>query len=206
MKTHQCVQYSPEWWAVRAGKATASEFDRILSPTGKVSAQRFKYAARLAAEALYGCHPNWFTERPCNPAMRHGLDYEPEARRWYALETDADVRLVGFCESDCGRYGSSPDGLVGAEGVLELKCPQPETHAEYLLDPADLEQAYRPQCHGHLLVTGRPWVDLVSYCPPMPGLVRRVVPGEYTARLAEELAAFLALVAEATLKLKEGGA
>jgi YqaJ-like viral recombinase domain len=226
MKIHTMVQYSGDWWTVRSGKATASEFDQIITPAkGEPSKSRFKYAARVAAEKLFGCHPNWFTERPMNPAQRHGLEYESEARAWYALESGLSVQMVGFCESECGRYGCSPDGLIsrvtndvsemsalalesGASeelirvGALELKCPDPGTHAEYLSDPESLEQDYRPQTHGHLLVTGLPWVDLVSYCPPMPGLIRRIVPGEYTAKLAEQLEAFLELVAEAERRLR----
>lgn len=182
------AQYSPEWWEVRRGIPTASQFDKILTPTGKASAQADDYAAELIGD-ICCLNPNFLTERPMTRAMANGRDMEPEARRWFEMEKECRVQQVGFCVSDDGRFGCSPDGLVGEDSVLELKCPMAKTQVKYLLD-GGLPAEYRPQCHGHLLVTGRPVVWFCSYAPGLPGLIVKVVPDEYTVKLAAALAVF----------------
>lgn len=192
MKIHYCTQASPEWWELRRGIPTASGFDRILTPTGKKSAQWDGYIAELAADTQ--CQtPSFFSQYGVRTgAMEHGTATEPDARRWYSVERDVDVRQVGFCMSDDGRYGCSPDGLVGDDGALELKCPQPKTQAKYILKGYDcLPTEYKPQVHGHLIVTERPWVDFMSYCPGFRCILVRVEPDAYTKLLAEAVAEFL---------------
>lgn len=189
MKVYYCVQMSPEWHELRRGIPSASNADRILTAGGKPSAQMDKYICELVAER-FSLIPKAMTERPMNAAMRHGIDTEPEARRWYTLETNNEVQQVGFCTTDDGQYGASPDGLVGEEGLLELKCVQGATQVEYVMNPESLLATYRPQVHMQLLVTARKWVDLVSYSPGIPGLILRVVPDEYTVKLAAALAVF----------------
>lgn len=193
---HMMVQYSPEWWQARRGYPSASAFDRILTPGGKPSGQQDGYIAELIGD-LVDLSPNFFTDRPMNRAMEHGRNTEPEARDYYTLERDgAAVRQVGGVVSACGRFWCSPDGLVGPDVTLELKCPQLKTQAAYLMD-ADVMLAagtppseYRPQVHGHLIVTGRPYVDFLSYSPPLPPLLIRVERSEYTDKLAAELERF----------------
>lgn len=205
MKIHTMIQYSPEWWAARCGHVTASNFDRIVTPKKwEASAQQADYIDELIAEQLTGVTPNFFSEQPMTPAMRHGRDCEPEARRWYNQYAGVDVRMVGGVESDCGRLWSSPDGLIGDEGVLELKCPIPKTQVAYLRRPKELPVEYRPQVHAHLVITGRSFVEFVSYCPRLDPVVVRVVPDEWTLRLANELAKFLILLDDAGRKI--GGA
>lgn len=203
MKTFSMLQYTPEWWQVRRGVPTCSEFDRILTPGGKPSGQQVKYIAKLIGDTIC-LNPNFFTERPMSRAIANGIDMEPEARRWYEFERDVKVRQVGFCLSDCGRFGGSPDGLVGDDGGLELKCPLAETQVGYLLDGAVLPAEYRPQVHGLLLVSGRPWWDFVSYAPGCPPLLVRVTPDEYTKLLREELMRFLDRYEGAKEQLKKG--
>ena len=189
MKVHMMIQYSPEWWEVRRGIPTASAFDRILTPGGKLSGQSDGYIDELVGDA-FCLNPNFMTERPMNHAMRAGLEAEPEARRFYEMENPTrTVQQVGFCLTDDGRFGCSPDALVGDDGVLELKCPQAKTQVGYLRD-GTLPSEYRPQVHGHLLVTGRPWVDFCSYCPGLPPLVVKVMPDEFTVKLRNALEAF----------------
>lgn len=193
-------QYSPEWWELRAGVPTASSFDRIITPTGKPSGQRAKYIASLIGD-LVDLRPNAFTERGRmgTPEMKAGREAEPAARKWYALETDATVLQVGLVLHESEDFGCSPDGLatvVGEngeadDGVLELKCPLPSTQAEYLMEGV-LPGEYRPQCHGHLVVTGRKWCDFMSYCPGLPTLHVRVEADGYTDMLRAALATFLA--------------
>lgn len=189
MRHIDCVQYSPEWWQARRGVPTASQFDRIITPkTCRPSLQAEGYIHELIADRLR-FDPPVMTERPMNAAMRHGVDCEPDARNYYAMEHDRDVRLCGLCLTDDGRFGASPDGLVGDDGIIEIKCPEPKTHVGYLLS-GELPDAYRAQVHGQLLVTGREWCDFLSYCPGFDPFLIRVTPDEFTERLAAALEEF----------------
>lgn len=187
MKTFMFAQYSPEWVAVRSGIPTASQFGRIMTPAKRsYSAQARQYALELLDQK----HRGYSRDSHCSPEMQYGLDMEPEARAWYAAVHDTrNVQQVGFCLSDCGRFGCSPDALVDDDGGLEIKCPQPVRHLEYLADGV-VPREYLPQIHGSLLVTGRAWWDFLSYCPGYPSLVLRVVPDDFTERLAELLEVF----------------
>lgn len=188
------IQYSPEWWEARRGVPTASSFDRIIQPSkGLYSGAASKYIAQLVAETIH-MDPGAMTERPMNPAMRHGIETEQEARNFYEfqyLKGEAEVRQVGFVVSGCGRFGCSPDGLVGDDGLLELKCPQAATHVEYLMERV-LPNEYKAQVHGQLLVTGRKWVDFMSYAAMYPPFVIRIVPDEFTQKLRRLLERFAA--------------
>lgn len=186
-----CDQMSYEWWQLRRGIPTASRFDRVLTPaTGKPSAQQAGYIAELIAERSEFAPPYVLPSGGfVSDEMAEGIRREPEARSWYALQTDGDVRQVGFVLSACGRFGASPDALVGEDGLLELKNPKPATHVQYLL-AGTLPVEYRCQVHGALVVTGRKWVEFVSYCPGFPPLLVRVLPDGFTRALREELERF----------------
>ncbi len=187
MKIIECQQGSIQWFEARRGIPTASNFDRIITPkTGKLSAAADDYICELLGEQ-YGT--GFVAEPFMTDAMRNGVLTEAEARKWYEMETDIDVQQVGFCLSDCGRFGCSPDGLVG-EGGLELKCPAAKTQVSYLLD-GDLPNAYRPQVHGALIVTGAPWWDFLSYARGLPPLRVRVTPDKFTEALKSALDQFL---------------
>lgn len=185
MRIINCVQCSPEWWIARRGVPTASNFGRIITPAKRgYSSQARKYACELIAE-LSEPNPPWLTNtgRPIrNTAMQNGVGTEPEARRFYAMDQNVDVREVGFCLTDDLRYGCSPDGLVGEDGGLEIKCPLLATHAEYL-DAGEVPPEYLPQVHGSLVVTGRKWWDFLSYAPGLPPLLVRTYPNDFTAAL-----------------------
>lgn len=187
MKIHDCQQGSREWFALRRGVPTASNFGKLITAkTGKLSASADDYICELIAELHFlGAHE----DPPVSAAMRHGIDCEPEARKWYSLDKNQDVKQVGFCMDDDGRYGCSPDGMVGDDGLLELKCPQGKTQVAYLLD-GGLPSEYRAQVHGQLIVTGRQWCDFLSYCPGLPPLLLRVEPDEYTDQLRKALVVF----------------
>lgn len=188
MKVIQCVQRSPEWWLARRGLPTASDFDKILTPaTLKPSVSQGKFICELIAQKFASVYPD--TDGYVSPAMQNGIDTEDDARNWYEFQEDVDVQQVGLCVSDCERYGCSPDGLIGDEGCLELKCPSLETQAKYLLE-GGLPREYRCQCHGQLIVTGRKWIDFVSFCPGLPTHKFRVEPDSFTDALANELDAF----------------
>lgn len=187
MRVIACHQYSPEWFYHRCGIPTASEFDSIITPAKGEQAKWDTYIHRLIAD-LY--RPDYgIAEDYVSTAMENGSLIEPEARDWYAFQTGNKVEQVGFCTTDDGRFGCSPDALVGDDGVLELKCPEPHTHVGYLLAGV-LPPKYRPQCHGHLIVTGRAWLDFMSFSNGLPPLLVRVKPDEYTEKLRTLLDGF----------------
>ena len=169
MITHEVEQGSPEWYAARAGKATASNFSKLLSPLGKPSTQWQAYQYKLLAE--------WLTGRPEDSYksawMERGHEVEDEARAWYAFDKNVDVEVVGFIEMDNNLVGCSPDGLLPGGGGLEIKCPTPGVHVEYLLKGV-LTNTYIPQVQGSMYVTGRSWWDFVSYVPDIDPLCIRV--------------------------------
>jgi hypothetical protein len=171
MKTYDIEQRSPEWYALRLGKWTASSFDKLITPkTGKLSSQADAFENRCVAERITGDPIDDFggtiwTER--------GKELEDEAVEYYELERNVDTEKVGFCTNDEGTYGCSPDRLVGEDGLLEIKCVAPHTLIGLLLSQ-DNEKEYYPQRQGQLLVTGRKWVDILFYHPKIKPLLMRV--------------------------------
>lgn len=182
-------QLSKEWFDVRRGVPTASNADKIITPkTGKPSASSEKYIDRLIAD-MYD--PAYGTEvQFTNYAMDRGNRLEPEARKFIAMELDCELTQVGFCLSDCGRFGMSPDALIGTESTLELKVPLPETHVGYLR-AGTLPDDYKPQVHFQLLVSKLPSVIFASYCPGMAPLIVEVMRDGYTELLRVALDDFL---------------
>jgi hypothetical protein len=164
---HEFKQLSPEWWAAKRGIPSASQFDRICTPKqGKLAAGHVAYVCELIGDRFDLLYPR--ISDNLSPAMRHGLQYEAESRRWYEMEIESDVRQVGLCVSECGRWCCSPDGLIGDDCGLELKNPTPKEHVRYVLDPNELLIDYAPQVYGSLIVTGRTKWEIVSYCPGLP--------------------------------------
>lgn len=199
MKAFTFPQYSDEWWAARRGVPTASEFGNIITPAkGQYAAAADTYINQLIADKFDPCYGP--KDEFATAAMRNGTILEPEARRFYEFERDAEVKQIGFCMSDDRRWGSSPDGLT-AEGALELKCPTMAVHVGYLRDGV-LPPKYLAQCHGHLIVTGREYVDFMSYCFGLPPLLVRVEPDEFTTKLRECLDRFWGEYQEALAKIE----
>lgn len=202
------LQGSDSWWEARRGRPTCSSFDRILTPaTAKPSGAQDGFIDELVAECIQ-FNPKFFTERGIlrtkradSPEMAHGREQEDEARQAFANHTGLSVETVGFCESDCGRWGGSPDLLVvgGGQGG-ELKCPQPATHVGYLRS-GELPREYKCQVHGHLILSGYPVWSFFSWCPPLPPLHVEVRPDEFTQKLRDELERFLTKLDEAKKKL-----
>jgi hypothetical protein len=175
-------QGSAEWFALRAGKPTASEFSAILARgEGK---QRAAYMRRLAAEIITGEPLETFK----SPAMDRGHAQEDAARRAYALLEDVDPERVGFMLND--GVGYSPDSLIGAAGLLEIKTQR----ADLLIETWKADRfppEHVAQCQGGLLVSEREWIDLAIYAPGMPMFVRRAVRDErYIANLSSEIERF----------------
>jgi len=192
MIRHDCEQRSPEWYALRLGKPTASEFSRIVTPTGRPSASLKGYAAQLAAELFVGHQIGWdgsaWTER--------GKEMEHDAVKLYAFARDCDVERVGFVTDDAGQIGCSPDGFIGADGMIEVKSIKAENHVAAIMqwrDTGKVPADYLPQTQGQLLLTGRAWCDLVLFSPELPLLIIRQEPLPwYGEVLAEQFAAVLA--------------
>ncbi len=188
MKIFDFPQYSPAWWAERRGKWTASNANKTMTAkTMKLSASAIDYACELIAERYF---PGYgVVDDYVSAAMKNGIIMEPEARNFYELKTDTDVRQVGGCLSDCERFWCSPDGLIGDDGGLELKHPMGKTHVGYLLD-GGLPAEYRCQVHACLIITGRKYWDFMSYSPGLPPLLVRVEPDAFTDRLREAMEEF----------------
>lgn len=124
-------QRTPEWFAERLGKITASRIADVVGKTksGGYGAARKNYLAELLCQRLTGRQEDKFT----SAAMQHGTDTEPAARAMYMLETGADVSETGFIpHPSIAMSGASPDGLVGTDGLIEIKCPNTATHLEFL--------------------------------------------------------------------------
>lgn len=156
-------QGNDEWFNLRLGKITASNFAIIMAnysnSFGK-SAQ--DYALKLALERIIGKQSDYSFK---NSYMKMGNDLEPIARILYQEKYFVDVRNGGFF--DCGFFGSSPDGLIGDDGCLEIKSVLANTHWA-TLNRGSFDPSYKYQLTGHLLATNRDYVDFCSYCPDFP--------------------------------------
>lgn len=187
MQIIECEQGSIKWRQVRIGIPTASQFKRILTPTGKLSASATDYMYELIAESLIGQPYNSMSSQ----FMERGNELEQEAIDYYEFATDQIVDRVGFCVRDDGLAGCSPDGLVGQDGGLEIKCPGAKNHVGYLLNDQLFYPDYKVQVQGSLYVTGRDWWDLLSYNPVMPNRICRVQRDEgYIGKLEQALGEF----------------
>lgn len=198
-------QRTEAWFAARAGKATASRIADIIARTKSgPSASRQAYAVQLALERITGQREEGFT----SAAMQRGTDLEAEARAAYETERGVLVREVGFIDHpSIEMSGASPDGMVGSDGLMEIKCPDSKQHLEYLrLQTAPAK--YKPQVQWQMACTARAWCDFVSYDPRFPeGLQLHIVrvqrDAEYIAELETEVTAFLAEVEQIVADIEQ---
>lgn len=197
-------QRSAEWFAARLGKATASKIADIVATTKSgPAASRKNYAAQLVCERLTGMPQDSFT----SPAMQWGTDTEPQARDAYCFFRDVDVIEVGFCDHPTiAMSGASPDGLIGSDGLLELKCPNTATHLETLLGKA-APAKYVHQMMWQMACTGRQWCDFASFDPRLPEEMRLFVirlrrDEQMIADLEREVGKFLAEVDDTMAQLR----
>ena len=163
--TADLTQGSPEWFAARLGKVTASRVADVIAKTRTGwGASRANYMAALIAERLTGTPAESYT----NAAMQHGLDTEPQARVAYELVRDVTVLPVGFVpHPTIEMSGASPDGLIEPDGIIEIKCPNTATHIETLLG-SEIPDKYIVQMQFQMACTGAEWCDFVSFDPRMP--------------------------------------
>lgn len=166
------LQRTDEWFAARCGKVTASRVADALAKTKTGwGASRANYAAQLICERLTGVQSEGFQ----NDAMRFGTENEPFARAAYEFHTDETVELVGFIDHPrIDKSGASPDGLVGVDGLIEIKVPNTATHIDTLLSQT-IPQKYELQMAWQMACTGRQWCDYVSFDPRLPEEMRLFV-------------------------------
>lgn len=177
-------QGSAEWIEARLGQVTASRVADVIARTKTgPSASRANYLAELVAERLTGARGETFS----SAAMQWGTDNEAEARLAYEFRTDASVEQVGFIpHPSIEMSGASPDGLVGADGLVEIKCPNTATHIETLLT-GTIPGKYETQMLWQMACTGRAWCDFASFDPRLPEEMRLFVKrfARDDARIAE---------------------
>ena len=158
-------QRTDDWFTARLGKVTASRVADVVAKTKTgVSASRGNYMAQLIVERLTGKPVESFS----SSAMQWGTDTEPLARAAYELATDTMVEEIGFVEHESiPMCGASPDGLVGDDGLIEIKCPNTATHIETLINNT-IDNRYVLQMQWQMACTDRKWCDFVSFDPRMP--------------------------------------
>lgn len=199
MQIIDCIQGTPEWFAARAGIPTASKFADVMAVGrgGAESKTRRTYMLKLAGEILTGEPMDSFS----NVHTERGHEMEPEARNFYAFKHDCEPELVGFIRS--GNKGASPDSLIGANGMLEIKTKLPHLLLDVLLRdnfPTD----HRAQCQGQLWVAEREWVDLICYWPKMPPhIVRAYRDEEYIKQIAAAVDQFNDELAEIVARFQQ---
>jgi hypothetical protein len=186
MEIITCEQGTEEWFRSRMGIPTASEFATVLAKgrSGGDSKTRQTYLYKLAGELITG-EP---MESYSNAHMERGKVMEDEARSFYEFMTDAQCERVGFIRN--GRKGASPDSLIGANGMVEIKTKLPHLMIETILR-GEFPAEHKAQCQGQLWVAEREWIDIAVYWPGMPPFVQRATRDEaYILELSDAVDAF----------------
>ncbi len=204
---HYCAQYSDEYDRLKLGLPTSSNFKQLFTkpsdrfPGGQPSKQWLRLARHCIAERLLKRKVETFTSYH----MERGLEAEPEAAAWYGWDRGIEPELIGFITTDDGKIGCSPDRLVGDDGLLEIKCPLPETQVKYLTEP-NAEYEHWPQLQGQLYVSGRQWVDLLAWRRDMDRIVIRVERDEdYILKLEWQLRNLCHYIDSVMAKIQQTG-
>jgi putative phage-type endonuclease len=201
-------QGTPEWHQIRLGKVTASRVADILAKTKTgPSASRSNYLIELALQRVTKTLEESYT----NSAMEWGIQTEPQARVAYEVKTNNFVDQVAFIDHPTiSNFGCSPDGLVGSDGLIEIKCPNSATHWSYIKDNAPPNKYYI-QMQAQMAVTGAKWCDFVSFDPRMPERSQLLIVNvprdpEFISSMEEEIKQFLSEVeVEVNLMEKRNG-
>lgn len=157
-------QRSDEWFSARLGLVTASRVADVMAKTKSgYGASRKNYMAQLLCERLTGQREEGFA----SAAMQRGTDMEPIARSAYEVESGLMVVETGFHRHSELAMGASPDGLVGDDGLVEIKVPNTATHIEFLRSRVP-DNKYQWQMLCQMECTGRDWCDFVSFDDRMP--------------------------------------
>lgn len=204
MRIINCEQRSPEWFAARCGLITASRFKdaRATLKSGAPAQARLDYMAELALERITGS----LSDRFVTPAMQRGAELEGAARAAYEADTGEIVTEMGICLHDTLGFGYSPDGLVGADGLIEVKCPANPYKLAQLLLTRDVAE-YVDQVQGGMWITGRAWCDVLIYHPNIPLRPLRVPrDAAYIDKMETDLLAFSIEVDAYTERLRKEAA
>jgi hypothetical protein len=205
MMHHIVSQNTPEWDALRLGRVTASNFGTIMANEGKAFGEPAKrYALQIALEAVTGRKSEYSFQ---SSHMERGHTMEPMARHLYEQSRFVDVLDGGFFAGD--RVGYSPDGIIGSAGLIEIKSVIASVH-EATISRGDVDPAYLWQLIGGLEVSGREWIDFVSYCSDYPEHLQLYVTRlernraeEAIKRLQDRRRLFIELVDEKIAKLRK---
>lgn len=196
-------QGSTEWLGVRLGIPTASMFHKIMTPkTMKFSTQARGYAFQLIAEKLLN---ESGTSLDSLEWIARGKELEPQAVKMFEFEQEIKTEPVGFIVTDDGRMGATPDRLIaGHAAALEIKCPKPSTHIEYLIDGFGAD--YMPQVQGQAFIGEFEWVARYSFHPAMPPMLVKTYRDEpYIAALRDAVDQFCDMKDELLEKVKALG-
>ena len=198
-------QRSTEWFTARLGKVTASRVADVIAKTKTgYSTSRDNYMAQLVCERMTGTQGESYN----NAALQWGTDQEPLARAAYEAAKNVLVDEIGFViHPTIVNAGASPDGLVGDDGLIEIKCPNTATHIETVLS-GKVPSKYIPQMQWQMACTGRKWCDFVSFDPRMPEglqlfIQREDFHAEYVKTLETEITWFLSAIEIKIEKLNE---
>lgn len=207
MRIIECTQGSEAWHQLRSGRCTASRFAEARSKlsraskngsAGDPSGDALTYAWSVAIERING---KSIDLQFATPAMKRGTDLEPHARLAYELQTGLLASESGIAITDCDKFAYSSDGLVGDDGLIEIKCPaSPQKIGAIWSNPEEADAEYIDQIQGGMLVTGRKWCDLVVYCPWLESVgkdlfIKRIKRDEeYITALESDLNGFSRLV------------
>jgi putative phage-type endonuclease len=186
------VQGSDRWFSARLGKVTASRIKDMMAQTKTgPSASRKNLAAQLMLERVTGQREEGYI----NAAMTFGIETEPLARLAYSIHTGQDIEEVGFIDHPTiARSGASPDGLVGTDGMCEIKCGNTATHVAWAI-AGIVPPEHALQMQWQMACTGRKWNDFVSFDPRMPEgqqmFIRRLLrDDEQISKLEQEVVKF----------------
>lgn len=199
----EILQRTPEWFEFRLGKVTASRIGDLMAKTRSgYSASRANYMAELVIQRLTGTVEQGFT----SPAMQWGTEQESNARNAYSFFTENAVEEIAFINHPTiEQAGASPDGLVGDDGLVEIKCPNSATHLDTLLT-GKINNKYILQMQWQMACSSRKWCDFVSFDPRFPEdlkiFIKRVNrDDELIAKITEEVKKFLGELDETMTQL-----
>lgn len=199
MKIHDVSQRTLDWARLHIGIPTASGLDNLITPLWEIRKGEMpkSYLYLKLAEA-------WRGEPVIDLStfsIEQGEIVETEARPFFELETGRKVREVGFITTDYGQVGCSPDGLIGTDNGLEIKCPSAQVHVKYLVG-GELPKEYAAQVHGSMFVTGFPRWTFLSYRRNFPPLIIEVQRDEaIIAKIGEAVNQFTENFKSAKVKL-----
>lgn len=195
MKFHNVTQGTDEWFNLRKGKFTASNFKDLFAKETTATYEKAIYKVvyeRLTNEKVESEFQSYY--------MKRGTELEAEALKRYSLITFNKVNNGGFVELN-DFIGASPDGLIGETGLVQVKCPAFNTMINYLLKK-QLPTEYHWQVYGEMFVTGREWCDFFAYHPALECVVIRVFKDlEIEKELSHRLEKSINLVKDILTKL-----